>query len=90
LRPPPGTRHIDDKIQVIFCGARYERAIDYRLRHRASGSDVADWLTNGTRDERFIDNIFAEMCNPAPAGRHSVKRASLHILIHHRNGSAPG
>lgn len=23
---------------------------------------VVDWLTNGTRDERFIDNIFAQMC----------------------------
>jgi hypothetical protein len=27
-----------------------------------SGGDVVDWLTNGTRDQRFIDNIFAEMC----------------------------
>jgi len=24
-----------------------------------SDSDVVHWLTNGTRDERFIDNIFA-------------------------------
>ncbi len=24
-----------------------------------SGSDVVHWLTNDTRDERFIDNIFA-------------------------------
>ena len=27
-----------------------------------SDSDVVHWLTNETRDERFIDNIFAEMC----------------------------
>jgi len=27
-----------------------------------SDSDVVHWLTNGTRDERFIDNIFAELC----------------------------
>jgi hypothetical protein len=25
-------------------------------------SDVVHWLTNDTRDERFIDNIFAELC----------------------------
>ena len=27
-----------------------------------SDSDVVNWLTNDTRDERFIDNIFAELC----------------------------
>ena len=27
-----------------------------------SDSDVLHWLTNDTREERFIDNIFAEMC----------------------------
>jgi len=27
-----------------------------------SDSDVLHWLTNDTRDERFIDNIFAELC----------------------------
>src|SRR6266852_4921037 len=27
-----------------------------------SDSDVVHWLTNDTRDERFIDNIFAELC----------------------------
>ena len=26
-----------------------------------SDSDVVHWLTNDTRDERFIDNIFAEL-----------------------------
>ena len=29
---------------------------------RYSDSDVVHWLTNDTRDERFIDNIFAELC----------------------------
>ncbi len=33
--------------------------------------DVVRWLTDETRDERFIDNIFAEMCLPSSAGRHS-------------------
>ena len=27
-----------------------------------SDSDVVHWLTNDTRNERFIDNIFAELC----------------------------
>ena len=27
-----------------------------------SDSDVVHWLTNETRDERFIDNIFAKLC----------------------------
>jgi adenylate cyclase len=27
-----------------------------------SDSDVVHWLTNDTHDERFIDNIFAELC----------------------------
>jgi adenylate cyclase len=46
-------------------------------------SDVVHWLTNETRDERFIDNIFAEMCIRLQRAGISVKRATLHILIHH-------
>jgi adenylate cyclase len=37
----------------------------------ATAHDVVNWLTNDTRDERFIDNIFAELSVPAPASRHS-------------------
>jgi adenylate cyclase len=48
-----------------------------------AGSDVVDWLTNGTRDERFIDNIFAELCIRLQQAGIPVKRASLHVLIHH-------
>jgi adenylate cyclase len=48
-----------------------------------SGSDVLHWLINETRDERFIDNIFAEMCIRLQRAGVPVKRASLHILIHH-------
>src|ERR1700737_3321572 len=48
-----------------------------------SGTEVVDWLTNGTRDERFIDNIFAELCVRLQRAGIPVKRASLHILIHH-------
>jgi len=45
--------------------------------------DIVDWLTNGTRDERFIDNIFAELCIRLQQADIPVKRASLHLLIHH-------
>lgn len=49
-----------------------------------SGSDaVVDWLTNGTRGERFIDNIFAEMCIRLQEAGMPLKRSTLHILIQH-------
>jgi adenylate cyclase len=49
-----------------------------------SGSDaVVDWLTNGTRDERFIDNIFAEMCIRLQQAGIPLKRSTLHVLIQH-------
>jgi len=48
-----------------------------------SGCDVVHWLTNDTRDERFIDNIFAELCVRLRQAGVPVKRASLHVLIHH-------
>jgi adenylate cyclase len=45
--------------------------------------DVVYWLANETRDERFIDNIFAELCIRLQRAGFPVKRASLHFLIHH-------
>ena len=48
-----------------------------------SDNDVVHWLTNGTRDERFIDNIFAELCVRLQRAGIPVKRASLHLLIYH-------
>jgi adenylate cyclase len=45
--------------------------------------DVVHWLTNHTRDERFIDNIFAQMCIRLQRAGVPVKRATLHILIQH-------
>jgi adenylate cyclase len=49
-----------------------------------AGSDtVVDWLTNGTRDQRFIDNIFAEMCVRLQEAGIPLKRSTLHILIQH-------
>jgi class 3 adenylate cyclase len=46
-------------------------------------NDVMRWLTSGTRDERFIDNIFGELCMRLQRAGIPVKRASLHFLIHH-------
>ena len=48
-----------------------------------SDSDVLHWLTNDTRDERFLDNIFAELCLRLQRAGIPVKRASLHIMIYH-------
>lgn len=48
-----------------------------------SDSDVLHWLTNDAREERFIDNIFAEMCVRLLRAGLPVKRASLHVLIQH-------
>ena len=47
-----------------------------------SNNDVVYWLTNDTRDERFIDNIFAELCVRLQRAGIPVKRASLHVLIY--------
>jgi adenylate cyclase len=41
--------------------------------------DVAHWLTNGTRDERFIDNIFAELCVPVSGERASLSNVRRFI-----------
>jgi adenylate cyclase len=48
-----------------------------------AGNDVVDWLINGARDERFIDNIFAQLCIRLQQAGIPVKRATLHVLIHH-------
>jgi adenylate cyclase len=48
-----------------------------------SDSDVVRWLMNDTRDERFIDNIFAQLCVRLQRAGVPIKRASLHLLIQH-------
>ncbi|MBO0710356.1 MAG: adenylate/guanylate cyclase domain-containing protein [Acetobacteraceae bacterium] len=48
-----------------------------------SDRDVAHWLTSDTQDERFLDNIFAELCVRLRRADIPVKRASLHLLIYH-------
>ena len=48
-----------------------------------SDSDVVHGLTSETRNERFIDNIFAELCVRLQRAGVPVKRATLHFLIYH-------
>jgi adenylate cyclase len=48
-----------------------------------SDGDVVHWLINDTRDERFVDNIFAELCLRLQRAGIPVKRATLHIMINH-------
>ncbi len=44
---------------------------------------IVDWLISGTRDERFIDNIFAEMCIRLQQAGIPLARSTLHVLIQH-------
>ena len=44
---------------------------------------IVDWLINGTRDQRFIDNIFAEMCIRLQQAGIPLARSTLHVLIQH-------
>jgi adenylate cyclase len=54
-----------------------------KLATTASDHDVMHWLTHETRDERFLDNIFAELCVRLQRAGIPVKRSTLHILIYH-------
>lgn len=49
----------------------------------ARADSVVDWLTNGTRDERFIDDIFAQMCIRLQQAGIPLRRATLHVQINH-------
>jgi adenylate cyclase len=53
------------------------------LATTASDHDVVHWLMNETRDQRFVDNIFAELCERIQRSGIPLKRSTLHILIHH-------
>jgi adenylate cyclase len=55
--------------------------IDHVTAH--SDGDVLHWLTNDTRDERFLDNIFAELCLRLQRAGIPVKRATLHFMLLH-------
>jgi adenylate cyclase len=45
--------------------------------------EVAHWLVSETRDQRFVDNLFAELCLRIQGAGIPIKRASLHLLIQH-------
>ncbi|BDA84581.1 adenylate cyclase [Aureimonas sp. SA4125] len=47
----------------------------------ARRSQILDWLVNGTRDERFIDNIFVQLCDRLRAGGMPLARATLAFTI---------
>ncbi len=48
-----------------------------------SDFDVVHWLTTDTRDERFIDNIFAELCVRLQRAGIPITRATLQFRINH-------
>lgn len=48
-----------------------------------STDGVLHWLTSETHHQRFIDNIFAEMCLRLQQAGIPLQRSTLHILIHH-------
>jgi adenylate cyclase len=44
---------------------------------------VLDWLVNGTRDERFLDNIFRDCCVKLRAQGIPLARATMHLRLQH-------
>ena len=44
---------------------------------------ILDWLVNGTRDQRFVDDIFQDLCDSIRAAGVPLARASLHFRIQH-------
>ncbi len=49
----------------------------------ADSSGIIEWLMTETRDERFIDNIFVEMCDRLNQAGIPVSRGTLHFRILH-------
>jgi adenylate cyclase len=46
-------------------------------------TSVLDWLVNGTRGERFLDNIFRDCCVKLLAQGVPIARASMHLQLQH-------
>ena len=44
---------------------------------------IIEWLMTETRDQRFIDKIFVELCSRLRVAGVPVARASLHLRTHH-------
>ena len=49
----------------------------------AEKTEILDWLITGTKDERFIDEIFVELCSRLRASGVSVARGVLAFRIRH-------
>jgi adenylate cyclase len=49
----------------------------------SDSSDIVEWLMTETRDQRFIDNIFVEMCDKLIEAGVPVSRGTLHFRILH-------
>jgi adenylate cyclase len=49
----------------------------------SQSAEIVHWLATGTREERFIDNIFAELCVRLQGAGIPLKRATMNLLIHH-------
>ena len=47
----------------------------------AEKTEILDWLITGTKDERFIDEIFVELCNRLRASGISVARGVLEVKV---------
>ncbi|MCA1474214.1 adenylate/guanylate cyclase domain-containing protein [Bradyrhizobium sp. NBAIM08] len=61
-------------------GRRNEASQDPANRHF---NEIAYWLIHGTRHEKFIHDIFAQMCLRLQGAGIPVKRATLHLDIQH-------
>jgi adenylate cyclase len=44
---------------------------------------VLDWLVSETRSERFLDNLFRDMCVRLNAAGMMIGRATIHLRVHH-------
>lgn len=44
---------------------------------------VLDWLVGETRSERFLDNLFRDMCVRLNASGMMIGRATIHLRVHH-------
>lgn len=51
--------------------------------HANERKGVLDWLVTETRDQRFIDNIFVDLCERLVEAGLPLARATLHFRIHH-------
>lgn len=58
-------------------------SLDDNGAHPNEGKRILDWLVTETRDQRFIDNIFVELCERLVEAGLPLARATLHFRIHH-------